>query len=173
MMMQMLEAGGLPPLTDHIRKPDDDNPCGYYEFERVKKIKEDTTWLDDCSGRAVKMVSMLLYDLPPDRQYKVIFMRRNLDEMLASQNKMLKHLGTGEAGISDEMIMDTFTKHMKDIEIWLEKQPNIHVIYMNHHDVIKNPTEVAGKVNAFLDGPLDEKKMAGVVDRKLYRQRRQ
>jgi hypothetical protein len=173
MMMQMLEAGGVPPVTDHIRKPDDDNPRGYYEFERVKKIKEDTDWLDDCSDRVVKMVSMLLYDLPPDKQYKVIFMKRDMAEMLASQNKMLLRLGTGEAGVSDEMITNTFTKHLEDIETWLEEQPNIQVIYVNHHDVIKNPKETAGKVNAFLDGRLDEKMTAGVVDRKLYRQRRQ
>jgi hypothetical protein len=70
MMMKMLEAGGMEALTDNIRKADIDNPKGYYEFERVKQIKEDQAWLDDAKGRAVKMVSMLLLDLPEGYNYK-------------------------------------------------------------------------------------------------------
>ena len=93
MMMQMLEAGGLPIVTDHIRKADEDNPRGYYELEKVKKIKEDPSWLADCHGKAFKMVSALLYFLPKSRKFKVIFMKRNIEEMLASQRLMLMRLG--------------------------------------------------------------------------------
>jgi len=31
-MMQMLDAGGLPVLSDGERKPDTDNPKGYLEW---------------------------------------------------------------------------------------------------------------------------------------------
>src|SRR5436309_9885827 len=88
LMMQMLDNGGMEVVTDNIRTPDTDNPRGYYEFEQVKKIKHDTAWLPSTRGRAFKMVSQLLYDLPPSEQYAVIFMERDLDEVLASQEKM-------------------------------------------------------------------------------------
>src|SRR5262245_11345976 len=89
LMMQLLHAGGIAPLTDHIRTPDPDNPHGYDEFERVKKVREDTAWLPDARGKVVKMVSQLLIDLPPTEQYRVVFMDRDLDEVLDSQEKML------------------------------------------------------------------------------------
>ena len=98
-MMKMLEAGGMDVVVDHIRKADEDNPLGYYEFEKVKRIKEDASWLDDTRGKVFKMVSMLLYDLPADRQYRVIFMKRKMAEMLASQRRMLDRKGSrGAAG---------------------------------------------------------------------------
>ena len=92
MMMRMLEQGGLPVLIDGVRTADDDNPNGYYEFEAVKQTREDASWLEGSEGKAVKMVYRLLYDLPPDRAYRVLFMTRNLDEVLASQRVMLTRL---------------------------------------------------------------------------------
>src|SRR5947208_15012411 len=90
-MMQMLSAGGLPPLTDGLRQPDEDNPRGYFEFEPVKQIRRDTAWLQLAVGKAVKMVHLLLPELPLDQnhRYRVIMMRRDLSDVLASQNKML------------------------------------------------------------------------------------
>ena len=97
MMMKMLEAGGIPPLTDEIRTADTDNPKGYYEFERVKKMdKGDTAWLENAQGKSVKVISALLKHLPSDYRYRVIFMRRDMSEILASQKKMLDHRGEDE-----------------------------------------------------------------------------
>src|ERR1700730_19121643 len=93
LMMQMLENGGVEVVTDNIRTADTDNPKGYYEFEKVKKIKEDASWLPATRGKAFKMVSQLLYDLPVGEKYRIIFMERDLDEVLASQEKMLERLG--------------------------------------------------------------------------------
>lgn len=183
LMMQMLEAGGLPPLTDRIRKSDEDNPRGYYEFERVKKIKDDSAWLDDCCGKAVKMVSMLLFDLPADREYRIIFMERDMSEILASQKAMLKRLGENDDGIGDEEGGDSndgiaddkmaamFEKHLSRVKTWLAGQGHIRVIYINHHETVTGPEIVAEKVNEFIGGRLDEARMTGVVDSKLYRQR--
>src|SRR5438132_3246059 len=97
LMMQMLDKGGVEVVTDHVRTPDIDNPRGYYEFEKAKKIKEDASWLPEMRGKAFKMVSQLLYALPPTEQYRIIFMERNLDEILLSQEKMLKRLGRNSA----------------------------------------------------------------------------
>ena len=96
MMMKMLEAGGIPPLTDKIRTADDDNPKGYYEFERVKALdKGDTEWVVDAQGKTVKVISALLKHLPSGYPYRVVYIRRNMTEILASQRKML--LRRGEA----------------------------------------------------------------------------
>lgn len=94
MMMKMLAAGGIPPLTDRVRAADADNPKGYYEFERVKKLKEGITdWLPEARGKAVKVIAALLVELPAGFQYRVLFMRRDIEEILASQNKMLERRG--------------------------------------------------------------------------------
>jgi hypothetical protein len=171
MMMQMLEAGGIPIVSDLIRKPDEDNPRGYYEFEKVKEIKENSSWLDDCFGKAFKMVSVLLYDLPKDRKYKVIFMKRNLEEMIASQNVMLERQGIKDDRISDEDMVKKSEKHLRKIANWVTNQRNIDIIYINYNETIQNPHENAKCVNRFLGNRLNVDNMANVVERSLYRQK--
>jgi len=172
MMMQMLEAGGIPPMTDHIREADEDNPRGYYEFEKVKKIKEDASWLEDCYGKVFKMVSALLYYLPSDKRYKVIFIRRKMEEMLASQNKMLQRQGEKGDNVSDEEMAKKLHKHLRKIEEWLAKQNNLDVIYINYNEVNQNPHENARLVNRFLGDRLSVAKMERVVEKSLYRKRK-
>ncbi len=172
MMMQMLEAGGMQIATDHIRKPDEDNPKGYYEFEKVKKIKKDTSWIDNCYGKAFKMVSMLLYDLPADKIYKVIFMKRNMEEILKSQKVMLERLGKIQSNISDDEMADKYKKHLQELKYWLVKQSHIDLIYINYIDVIRNPPDIAKNVNQFLGNWLNVDEMIRVLDKSLYRQRK-
>ena len=171
MMMRMLEAGGMSILTDNKRVADDDNPRGYYEFEKVKKIKEDSSWLEDCHGKAVKMVSALLFNLPPHKTYKVVFMKREMLEVLASQEKMLKRLGRNGADVSDGEMHEKFEKHLQKIENWLSMQGNIEVLYVNYNKVIRQAEENARIINQFLGGRLNVEKMSEAVDRSLYRQR--
>jgi len=173
MMMQMLEAGGITIVTDNIRKADDDNPRGYYEFEKVKKIEEDSSWLKDCQGKAFKMVSELLHHLPEDKRYKVIFMRREMKEMLASQGLMLQKLGGEDAKVGDEEMAGRFEKHLRRVESWLARQPNIDVLYVKYNDIIQEPLRYAQSVNRLLGGWLNEERMAQMVERSLYRQRMQ
>ena len=49
-MMQLLEAGGMPLMTDGERAADVDNPRGYYEWEAIKQIGKRPELLDDASG---------------------------------------------------------------------------------------------------------------------------
>lgn len=168
MMMKMLEAGGIGVIIDNIRKADEDNPKGYYEFEDVKRIKEDVSWLRDAQGKAVKMVSMLLYELPSTYNYKIIFMCRGIGEILASQRKMLERKGEKNIPADDEMGR-LYDKHLREIEEWLGRQTNIKVIYLQYRDVLNTPHESAKKIIRFLNAPLDLEKMAQAVDRTLYR----
>ncbi len=171
MMMRMLEAGGLDILTDRRRTPDEDNPYGYYELEDVKKIKDSDDFLDRAEGKALKMVSVLLYDLPPHKRYKIIFMRRPLDEVLASQRIMLQRRGQPADTENDAEMARIFQKHLDDITAWLQQQPHLEVLDVSYHDVLDNPRAGAEKVNRFLDNRLDVAKMVAMVDRRLYRNR--
>ena len=172
MMMKMLEAGGMELLVDNIRKPDEDNPKGYYELEIVKKIREDASWLEGSHDKVFKMVCMLLYDLPADKKYRVIFMRREIDEMLASQRKMLERNGKSVENYDNGEMKRLYSKLLLDIEKWLSEQKNMEVLYVNYNDTISSPEETARRANRFLGNSLDVGEMLKVVDKSLYRQRK-
>jgi hypothetical protein len=171
MMMKSIHSGGIEPIIDHIRKADEDNPKGYYEFEPVKKTKEDASWLTDAPGKVVKMVYRLLYDLPPRYDYRVVFMQRDLTEVLASQKKMLNRSKKTGGAISDEQMAALFAGELAKCEKWLAEQSNFKVLYVNHRDMINNPQTQCEKVNNFLDGGLNLEAMAETVDPSLYRNR--
>ena len=170
MMMKMLEAGGIPPLTDELREADSDNPKGYYEFERVKKMdKGDLAWLPDAEGKVVKIISALLKYLPSDYEYNIIFIRRHIDEILASQRKMLVNRGESTDKLNDAEMADLFGKHVRMTEKWIADQPNINALYIHYSDILSDPQPQAEKVNAFLGGKLNIEQMTTVVDPTLYR----
>lgn len=171
MMMKMLEAGGIEPLTDNLRTPDDDNPKGYYEFERVKQLANDKEWLPEAGGKAVKIISALLTRLPPDYPYKVIFMQREMKEVLASQKKMLQRKGKTEDAVPDDVMAEKFQKHLREVYQWLESQSNIDLLYVKYNKVIEDPERQIAKINHFLNNILEFEKMLSIVDRSLYRQR--
>ncbi len=172
MMMKMLEAGGLPVLADHRRQADADNPKGYYEFERVKQLdKGDKAWVAEAQGKAVKVISALLEHLPPDYQYRIIFMHRAMEEVLASQRKMLEHRGEANDQVSDEELARLFEKHLAKVQGWLRSQPHFAVLDVNYNAMLAAPRPQIQAINTFLGGILDEEKMAAIVDPNLYRNR--
>jgi hypothetical protein len=171
MMMKMLEAGGMQVLTDEIRTADEDNPKGYYEFERVKQIESDQGWLPDAQGRVVKMIGALLQHLPPGYSYQIIFMQRNMEEVLASQRRMLVRRGEPTDRISDERMAALFEKHVEQVMSWIAERPEMEVLYVHYSDVLEQPAKQAERVNRFLGNALEVEKMASVVDPNLYRQR--
>jgi hypothetical protein len=173
MMMKMLAAGGLTVLTDNLRTADDDNPQGYYEFERVKKLPDgDTSWVEEGQGKVVKVISALLEHLPPEYSYRVLFMQRKVEEILASQKQMLLRSGKPEGEVSDEQLAEMFEKHLARVNSWLVEQPNFSVIYLDYGEILADPDKCAKRVNQFLDNSLNPESMVRVVDPKLYRQRR-
>jgi hypothetical protein len=171
MMMNMLQAGGLELVTDGIREADEDNPKGYYEFEQIKKLKEDTSWLPNAKGKVVKGISQLLFDLPTEYSYRVVFMRRDLDEVLRSQKKMLEHRGTDTNAVPDEQMRAMFLRHLEQVTDWLRQQPNFKVLYINYNKMLAEPEPELEKLAAFFDGKLDAEAMRSSIDQRLYRNR--
>jgi hypothetical protein len=172
LMMKMLEAGGLPPLTDKIRVSDDDNPKGYYEFERVKKMPEgDYSWLENARGKGVKVISALLQHLPPDFEYRVVFMRRSMQEILASQKRMLTRSGQQPDKVDDEALAALYHKHIEQVKNRLARQENISFIEVDYNLLLSDPEPEIKRINRFLLGSLDEGRMLEQIDSSLYRQR--
>jgi Sulfotransferase domain len=171
LMMMMLESTGIPPLTDHQRGADNDNPRGYYEFERVKKLRQgDKDWLPQAQGKAVKVISALLAYLPPDFFYQVLFMQRALPEILASQKKMLVNRGEDPEKISDEEIALSFKSHLAQVLDWLGKQSNFSTYFVDYNGLLREPKPEVQRINHFLGGNLDESRMLAAIDPSLYRQ---
>ena len=171
MMMKMLAEGGLPIVTDELRRADDDNPNGYFELEVVKQLREgNSAWLKEAPGRGVKVISSLLEYLPPDYQYKIIFMERDSRETLASQKKMLDHRGQ-PSRLSDEEMEQQFQHHLAAIKPWLVRQPNMEVLYVNYNTLVTEPGALCGRIVGFLGLLLDQTRMLTIPDGSLYRNR--
>ena len=171
LMMQMLDAGGLPPLTDHERSADEDNPKGYYEFEQVKALKDgNAKWVAQAQGNAVKIISALLEYLPANQRYKVIFMRREISEILASQRKMLERRGESST-VDDEQMAHMYRRHLSSVEAWLAAQEHIDTLYINYAQLLDDPTVQIQRLLTFLGLPLDAQAMQAVPDKRLYRNR--
>ena len=172
MMMRALQAGGLPVLADGQRTADEDNPLGYFELEQVKRTVADPSWIDKARGRAVKVIARLLPDLPVGQRYRILFMRRDLDEVLRSQQKMLERRGE-PPGPPDEEMRRLLLGHVLETEDWLRTRPDMMTLFVSYNRMVAEPRAQADRVNRFLDGALDLPKMIAAVDASLYRQRKE
>jgi hypothetical protein len=170
MMMQMLKAGGLELLIDDERKADDDNPRGYFEFEKVKQLRHDKTWIAQAEGKVIKVITQLLSDLPADRKYKVILMNRDIDEVLASQSEMLKRHGESGVIAQIEELKGAFEKHSAQMAVWLKQRPCFEVLEVHYAEAVKNTRAQAEGIAKFLGVSMDIDAMTQSVSRKLYRQ---
>ncbi len=172
LMMQMLAAGGLPPLTDHLRAADESNPRGYFEFDPVKRLRTDRTWLDQACGKAVKIIHLLLPELPADGAYayRVILMQRPVEEVLASQRSMLAR--QGKTAGDDATLAKIYRSQLQQTERWLASHSAFAVLPVGYHDVLKNAAAAANQINDFLGDELDVGAMIATVDPALHRERK-
>ena len=171
MMMKVLEAGGMEIVTDNLRVADEDNPKGYYELEDVKALKDgDDSWIVDAPGKVVKVISSLLEYLPSGYKYRIIFMRREIAEILASQKQMLIRRGEPSDG-DDQQMAEMFQEHLKRVRVWLANQPNMDVLYVDYNELMGNPDPEIKAVAEFLGLSENLDAMLAVPDKKLYRQK--
>jgi hypothetical protein len=171
MMMKILVEGGVPVVTDELRSADLDNPDGYFELETVKQMPAgDVDWLADAGGKAVKVISALLEYLPSTYSYKIIFMEREIQEILASQHKMLERRNEPST-VEDAHIEEQFGKHLSLIKPWLARQPNMEVLYISYNQLMSNPEPYCRRVLEFIHAPLHLERMLSVPNGELYRNR--
>ena len=180
MTMKMLEAGGVPIVTDGKRTADESNPKGYFEFEPVMRLHEDPDkrWLVEARGKAVKIISFLLASLPETHNYKVIFMHRDLHEVMASQSKMLEKRGepkgaeAADADADDDALLTSYQKDVEKTKRLLARRSCFDVLDVDYKAVLDDPAGAAVRIDAFVGGGFDTGAMAAVVDQQLYRNRR-
>lgn len=170
MLMQMLDSAGYPCLTDGARKADTDNPRGYFEYEKVKRLRRDCAWLPEAKGKAVKIIVQLIPFLPPQFSYQVIFMERDISEVLASQREMLQRQGKDGGNLSDAQLYPIFERQVLEVKRMLSQRtiPTLDVAYL---DALQYPMKIAEKIREFLSEDLDVCAMAAAIDPNLHRQR--
>jgi hypothetical protein len=171
LMMQMLDAGGLPVLSDGERKADTDNPKGYLEWERIKQLPKNPGLIAEAEGKVVKVISELVLSLPMDHEYRIVFMQRPLPEVLKSQDEMLRRRGNTDSIGDNSAIEEFFQRHLIEVNKWLASKPNVEVMRVHYHRILREPKVVAEEVAAFLKVPLDIEAMTQPVDGSLYRNR--
>ena len=174
MMMKMLEAGGVPVWLDGVRTADDQNPKGYYELERVKQLDKslDKSWVRAGRGRAVKVISSLLEHLPAENNYHVVFMNRDIQEVLKSQGKMLSQRGESGGSAGDDALQKFFEVHLRKVKYFLAHDRRFSVIDVTYTDVLADPEAMARRICTFLGANLNIAAMVAAVDNQLYRNRR-
>ncbi|GLB50448.1 alkaline phosphatase family protein [Neptunitalea lumnitzerae] len=166
LMMQMLHQGGLTPLTDSEREADVSNPKGYLEYKPVMSIHKDNSWLEKAQNKVVKIVAPLLNFTSPAYRYKVIFMTRDLTEVVMSQQKM-----KGEAKTLPLQLVEKFKKQLQLVNIWKDKEPGVELIYVDYKELLNGEDATLLKITDFVGIPLDIQKMKGAIDTSLYRNR--
>jgi hypothetical protein len=173
MLMKMLEAGGMAIMTDSERGADIDNPKGYFEYERIKDLEKenDKSYVREARGKALKVISFLIKDLPDDNDYRVIFMRRSLDEVLASQNKMIERLDSADTAASEEAMKEAYRNDIVRTRLLCKRRPNFELVEIHYKATVEHPADTAKRVNSFLGDRLDEAAMQAAVDGSLYRNR--
>ena len=161
----MLHKGGIDILTDHDRKADESNPKGYFEFQPVMTIHKDNSWLGEAKNKSVKVVAPLLKFLSPEYRYKVIFMNRDLTEIIKSQQKMIGK----NPDVLPVTLFEAFNKQLEQVETWKQKEPGVELMYLNYKDVLENTDEVIKNLSSFIGLELNSSEMASCVDKSLYR----
>jgi Sulfotransferase domain len=171
LMMQMLAAGGMPVLCDGERVADTDNPRGYFEWERIKLLPQQPACIAEAENKAVKVISQLLFALPPGHHYRIIFMQRPLAEVVASQAEMIRRRETRGAALEPAALMAALELHLKQVANWLSARPDLSVCRLPYHELLAEPKATAARLAGFLNLPLDTEAMARQVDPSLHRQR--
>jgi hypothetical protein len=169
MMMQMLKAGGLNIFTDEKRHADENNPKGYLEHEAIKRLASDSSIIYQAKDQVVKVIINLLRFLPANIDYKVVLMRRSIEEIIQSQERMLVNLNKSREGDS---LFEADKKWQASLEksiSYINKQPNMEVLEVYYAEVLEDPLKQAEKVQSFLGFSLELDRMTQIVEQDLYR----
>jgi len=171
LMMHMLDAGGVPALSDGRRPADLHNPHGYFEDERTRRLAQDSSWIEEARGKAIKIIYRLLPHLPPRLEYDILFMERDLHEIYDSQKTMLEAKSDPSAGQDRDRMVHALGRDLDMVREWLAKQASIRCISVPYAKMVREPERWAVQVAQFLGRDLDVGAMAAVVDPALYRHR--
>jgi predicted AlkP superfamily phosphohydrolase/phosphomutase/tetratricopeptide (TPR) repeat protein len=172
LMMQMLQAGGMQVMTDGERQADEDNPEGYLEWEAIKKLKTQPELMEQARGKVTKVISMLLPNLPRQYKYKLVFVLRPIEEIVASQKKMIARRGTKGAELDPEQLTKSLTRHREEI-LKLIQNLGMDMLPVRYHRILEDPDKVVERLVRFVgaDRLPNAIAMSSAVRQDLYRNR--
>jgi len=170
-MMQLLVAAGREALTDSKRAADEDNPLGYFEFEKSTELARDTSWLQKARGKVVKIVAQLLPHLPANEHYQIIFMERDLTEVVASQKAMLARQSRRGAVLDEQKLRDTYTSQLNRVHAQLARRPEVRILTVNYANLVADPIAQVSVLAEFLGEPFNHQPAANAIRPHLHRQK--
>lgn len=169
LMMQILTAAEIPLLTDGNRDADDSNPRGYFEFDPVKNLAADQSWVSSACGKGVKIILQLLPHLPGEVGLDVIMMDRPISEVVASQNTMLKRMGL-ESKADPQVLASVFERQRQEAIEFLERRQRTRWIEISHPKLLSDTLSEIGRIRDFLKiDPSREPAMLNCVEPSLHR----
>lgn len=170
MLMGMLDAAGIPLLTDAERAADDHNPRGYFELSATLDLGRKEDPLPWQPGSAVKVVAPLLRYLSPRRHYRVILVKRPWIEVILSQAKMKADRSRAEL-LADFPYKEALNLEREYAALlrWLEQEPHLSHLEIEYHQALEAPETVAAQIAKFLGKELDLAAASQFVEPALYR----
>jgi len=171
LVMGLLQEGGIPLLCDDHRPPDEDNPRGYFEYAAVKRTKEDSSWVTEAEGRAVKVILQLLEALPPQHVYRVLFVHRDVREVVASQERMLRRIGAADSVLPFDRLAEIFAAQETSARKWARRQPNVSVLDVDYNQLLSDPEPILEAIIHFACLEASAEKLAERIEPSLYRNR--
>jgi hypothetical protein len=161
-------------LSDELRQADEDNPRGYLEHQPVRNLLKDSRWLFEARGKAIKIVAPLLVALPSGLACLAILCERDLDEVLDSQERMLRRGNPGLEGTPERrrMLKDEYLRMLDRVKAMLSARPHTQTLIVDYAAAVSGGMSAAERIYDFLGAPLDIAKMAAAVDPALHRNRR-
>ena len=170
-MMQMLRAAGMDLMHDGKRQADEDNLEGYWEWEEIKGLKKNPRLIEQADGQVIKIISALIPSLPPRHKYRIIFMKRPVEEIVNSQWKMIARNGQKPRAEKQHLI-DTQQTHQDQILAQLRQRPNVDLIEIDYPQMVANPESQLEALKEFLgDTAPDPAKLSEAIRPDLHRNR--
>ncbi|MGA0901105.1 MAG: alkaline phosphatase family protein [Luteolibacter sp.] len=171
LMMQILEAAGIPIMTDGKRQADEDNPVSYCEWEELKTLPKNPHLLDKAKGRAIKVVTALLPALPRKHRYKILYMVRPVEQIIDSQWAMLARHGKSPRAEKDHLIatQDQYSRKVREL---LSSSEQVELLEVDYPKLIADPASVLEEIAGFLGVAFQlTSDVIDCVKPQLYRQR--
>lgn len=149
LMMQMLVAGGLEPMRDDLRPADIDNPHGYFEWQEIKSLPRNPRLIEKAHGRVTKVISMLLPSLPRVHRFRVIFMTRPIEDVIASQERMRHRRDALTPPAPPGEMMAELRQHRERMLRLLRGSDNVEVLEVDYPALLDDPHPWAEQVAEF------------------------
>jgi len=131
-------------------------------------------WLLEAQGKVLKVVAPLLSFLPQQLQeskqrlrYRVVFMQRDMGEILHSQEAMLERLEKGHGASQD--VSKAYTQQVIHAVKWCNHH-QLPSVFVNYNQLISDTDQALKSLNTiftFSDQELTV--MKSIVDPSLYR----